>query len=146
METVSWRRAAAYVVCVEDDHILLARVNEPDTPDHGSWTMPGGGMDWGETPGETAVREFREETGLTVTLGPVLGIWSLWLEAEESVQGADGHVIAPIFSAASFTGELAVEVGGTTDAVEWIPLDQVGSLPRVALVDHCIALWRARTT
>ena len=138
----TWRRAAAYVVCVEDERILLARVNEPSTPDHGAWTMPGGGMEWGETPEQTAVREFEEETGLRATLGPVLGTWSLWLTSEETVQGEPGHVIAPVFSCASHTGELTVEQDGTTDAVEWIPLADVESLPRVALVDHCIALWR----
>ena len=138
----TWRRAAAYVVCVQDNHILLARVNEPDIPDHGSWTMPGGGMEWGETPEETAAREFEEETGLTPTLGPILGTWSLWLPGDETIQGEPGHVIAPIYSCISFTGELRVEVDGTTDAVEWIPLDEVASLRTVALVDHCVGLWR----
>ncbi|NND84748.1 MAG: NUDIX domain-containing protein, partial [Acidimicrobiia bacterium] len=109
----SWRRAAAYVVCVQDDRILLARVNEPSTADHGSWTMPGGGMEWGETPEETAVREFAEETGLTATLGPILGTWSLWLNAEDTTLGESGHVIAPIYACASFTGDLRVEANGT---------------------------------
>ena len=141
MTEPTWRRAAAYVVCVKDGRILLARVNEPGTPDHGAWTMPGGGMEWGETPAETAVREFEEETGLVATLGPVLGMWSLWLTSDETVQGEPGHVIAPVFSCRSYTGTLRVEVGGTTDAVEWIPLTEVPSLRRVALVDHCIDLW-----
>jgi ADP-ribose pyrophosphatase YjhB (NUDIX family) len=142
----SWRRAAAYVVCVEDDRILLARVNEPTIPDHGSWTMPGGGMEWGETPEETAIREFHEETGLTPTLGQILGTWSFWVTAEESIHGETGHVIAPIFSCTSVTGELRVEVGGTTDAVEWVPLADVASLRRVTLVDHCLALWHRHQT
>ncbi len=32
--------------------------------DNGKWTLPGGGMDEGETPGECAKRELWEETGI----------------------------------------------------------------------------------
>jgi 8-oxo-dGTP pyrophosphatase MutT (NUDIX family) len=37
------------------------------------WTFPGGGIEPGETAQEAAVREVREETGLLVRAGPVLG-------------------------------------------------------------------------
>ncbi|MEU3602214.1 NUDIX hydrolase [Streptomyces sp. NPDC006798] len=37
------------------------------------WQFPGGKAELGEPPGVTAVREAREETGLTITAGPVLG-------------------------------------------------------------------------
>ena len=35
--------------------------------------LPKGGMNAGETPEQTAAREVREETGITVTVGPRLG-------------------------------------------------------------------------
>jgi 8-oxo-dGTP pyrophosphatase MutT (NUDIX family) len=35
--------------------------------------LPKGGMNRGETPEQTAAREVREETGITVTVGPRLG-------------------------------------------------------------------------
>ncbi|MEU5158428.1 NUDIX hydrolase [Streptomyces sp. NPDC020875] len=37
------------------------------------WQFPGGKAEPGEPPHATAVRETREETGLTITAGPVLG-------------------------------------------------------------------------
>jgi len=37
-------------------------------------------------------------------------------------------------------GELCHEVEGTTDEARWIPLADVPSLPRVALVDVALAL------
>jgi 8-oxo-dGTP pyrophosphatase MutT (NUDIX family) len=36
------------------------------------WSFPGGGLDEGETPDRAAVREIREETGLTVAAGTLL--------------------------------------------------------------------------
>ena len=47
---VAWRRAAAYVVCRDEpDRLLLTRFVSPGHPDSGMWTLPGGGLDWGES-------------------------------------------------------------------------------------------------
>lgn len=51
-------RGAAF----RDHNILLVR----ETLDGGRWTLPGGWMDVGDTPGGAAAREFREETGYEV--------------------------------------------------------------------------------
>lgn len=39
----------------------------------GLWSVPGGRIEAGETDPEAVVREVREETGLQVTCGPLLG-------------------------------------------------------------------------
>ena len=139
---VEWRRAAAYVVCRDDsDRLLLTRFMERGHPESGSWTMPGGGMEWGEHPSETAIREAEEETGLHVRLGPVLGVFSLWLDAHEAVLGAPGHVLGVVYRVTSFEGELRTTFDdGTTDAVAWFSLDEITSLPRVSLVDFVLDL------
>ena len=65
-------RLAAYAVVVdEQDRVLLALWNEGDEP---RWTMPGGGVEFDETPAEGAVRELREETGYDVELLGLLGV------------------------------------------------------------------------
>lgn len=80
---VAWRRAAAYVVCRDEtDRLLLTRFVSAGHPDSGMWTMPGGGMDWGETAEAAAHRELDEETGLTATLGSVIGVFSRWFTKE----------------------------------------------------------------
>ena len=52
------------IVVIKDDHVLLCRRGKP--PNVGSWTLPGGAQDLGETCEAAARRELQEETGLTV--------------------------------------------------------------------------------
>ncbi|KKP69348.1 hypothetical protein A2X44_04315 [candidate division CPR3 bacterium GWF2_35_18] len=39
------------------------------------WDLPGGKIEYGETPHECLQREVKEETGLEIKIGKVLGIW-----------------------------------------------------------------------
>lgn len=138
---VEWRDAAAYVVC--RDHaarVLLARFVQEGHPDSGRWTLPGGGMHWGEDAAATARRELEEETGPAATVGRVMGIFSRWYDAGEAASGRPGHVLGIVHEAGGVTGELRAEVDGTTDAVGWFTLEEVRALPRVELVDLVLSL------
>jgi 8-oxo-dGTP pyrophosphatase MutT (NUDIX family)/ubiquinone/menaquinone biosynthesis C-methylase UbiE len=44
--------------------------------DNGLWCLPGGHMDLGETLDQTAMREAQEETGLTIQLEHLVGLYS----------------------------------------------------------------------
>ena len=52
------------IVVVKGDHVLLCRRGK--APNIGSWTLPGGAQEVGETCHEAARRELMEETGLAV--------------------------------------------------------------------------------
>lgn len=52
------------VVVLKDDTVLLIRRGKP--PRAGEWSLPGGSQHVGETVRETAAREVREETGVTI--------------------------------------------------------------------------------
>jgi|GEM_PF-467469 len=55
------------------NHILMVKRNLPERPDvHGKWEFPGGKIEFGESPEQTAIRETREETGFQVTLTGLL--------------------------------------------------------------------------
>jgi 8-oxo-dGTP diphosphatase len=131
-------RIAAYALLVDArERVLLTLWNEAAEP---LWTLPGGGVDFGETVAEAAVREVREETGYEIALGPVLGIDSFTVVEDRERPFKSVRVV---FAAHVVGGELEHEVGGSTDEARWIPLVDVPALPRVPLVDVGIALRQA---
>ena len=69
-------RVGGYAVCLDDGgRILLARLSAIERQ-VGSWTLPGGGIDFGEHPDAAAIRELAEETGLEGAIEAVAGIFS----------------------------------------------------------------------
>lgn len=61
---------AGAVVRDAANRLLLVRRGRP--PALGTWTLPGGRLEPGESPAEAAAREVREETGLEVEIGELL--------------------------------------------------------------------------
>ena len=54
----------AYGLCRNPSgYLLLVRL--ADGVDKGRWTLPGGGVEWGEHPDGAVLRELEEETGIT---------------------------------------------------------------------------------
>ena len=63
--------AVGAVVAMGDGVVLVRRKNEPLA---GRWSLPGGGVELGESLAACVVREVREETGLEVEVGPVVEV------------------------------------------------------------------------
>ena len=58
-------RVGVGIIIVKDEQVLLLR--RRNVHGAGSWSTPGGHLDFGESPEECAVREAKEETGVDVT-------------------------------------------------------------------------------
>lgn len=61
-------RARACGLLLRDKHILLSQIRSPVT-DELIWIPPGGGVELGESIEECLIREFHEETGLSINVG-----------------------------------------------------------------------------
>lgn len=123
------QRVAAYAVCVRDGSVLLARWTGREGPE---WTLPGGGIDFGEHPRDAAVREVFEETGYHVRLDALLAVDAFRFRVSQ-------HHLRIVYSGTVVGGELTFEIGGSTDQAAWVPLGDVPALKRVPLVDTGLA-------
>jgi 8-oxo-dGTP diphosphatase len=103
-------------VVVDDDRLLLIRRGHG--PAAGEWSLPGGRVEGGELLAEAVVRELREETGLEVVCGDLLG----WVER----MGEDHHFVILDFVATLLGPDNALPVAGDDAAeVAWVPLNDV---------------------
>lgn len=136
-------RIAAYALCVEGGAILLSRIAQGATANSdGMWTLPGGGVEFGEDPRDAALRELTEESGLRGEILELAGVDS-W--TGRFVNPADGidtdfHGIRIIYRVRVIGGELRDEVGGSSDTCAWVTRSDAAALPLVGLAEVGIGL------
>ncbi|MET3961271.1 8-oxo-dGTP diphosphatase [Marmoricola sp. OAE513] len=125
---------------VRGDDILLSRL-APYLGPNEQWTLPGGGIDFGEDPRDAVVREVYEETGLSVEVGD-----RAWIDSARryaSVSDTDMHSVRMVFEGwapVDSPEPRVVEENGSTVDARWVPLASVlgGAWPVVAWVRAAI--------
>lgn len=115
--------AADRVACVggvvvhEGRLLVVRRAHEPG---RGLWSVPGGRVEPGETLGEACVRELREETGLDVVAGDVVG------RLERPSPSGATYVIDDL--ACTVVGG-ALVAGDDADDARWVTRSELAAMP-----------------
>ena len=138
------QRVAAYAVITRGGRILLSRM-APHLVDGHLWTLPGGGIDFGEEPAAAVVREVHEETGLDCTVGAPLWIGSQHRQVDRATAPVDLHSVRLVYDAwvpADAPEPHVVEVDGSTVEAAWHPLADVVArrVPCVPMVHEALAV------
>ena len=121
------QRVAAYAVVRRGQDVLLTRISARGHHS-GSWTLPGGGVDHGETPALALAREVQEECGVPVEVGDLLTVHDVHFTGTAPTgRQEDFHGIHLVFAAtvAPDAEPRVIEVDGTTDAVAWVPVADI---------------------
>ena len=101
------KKAKLALVCsaiIFDDSrekVLLTR-----RADNGKWCLPGGHMEAGESTTEACAREVLEETGLTVKVGRLIGVYGSPHRITEYADGNKVQSVVMCFEAETISGEL----------------------------------------
>ncbi len=100
--------------------VLLIRRGKP--PRMGEWSIPGGRQEIGETVRETAIREIKEETELTVTDIELLDV------VDTFQKDSAGRVIAQwtLVDFRAWWSDGTPRAGSDAAEVRWVPIEELG--------------------
>jgi ADP-ribose pyrophosphatase YjhB (NUDIX family) len=114
---------------VLDERRRGALIGRQDRRGRMVWSLPKGHIEEGETAEAAAIREIREETGISGSIVAPLGIIDFWFMAENRRV----HKTVHHFLLRAEGGELSSD-DAEVDSVEWVPLEDMST--RLAYADE----------
>jgi 8-oxo-dGTP diphosphatase len=126
-------------VIVENNRALLIRRGQP--PLLGEWSLPGGVLECGETLRDAAVREAREETGLVVEVGEMLGVYERVIRSEDA--RVRYHYVLIDFLCRAVGGEL--KAGSDAAEAGWFSREELPALKLAFDANDVVLKGLART-
>jgi len=126
--------ARAYGIAWRDNEVLMVRAARKNGTTS-LWWLPGGGIEFGETPQETVEREFLEETGITIANPQLLDVVS---DRYKRPNGDLVHNIRIIYTVDYVSGDVTSELNGTTDLARWMSLEDLASVEVAAYALNAI--------
>lgn len=130
-------RLAAYTLCIDQGRLLVVRI-APGYPAAGIWTLPGGGVEFGEDPADAALRELAEESGLDGRIDDLAFVNSIAGENQTDAGVRAWHGVRIVYLATVTGGTLRDEIEESTDRAEWATLPGLDGRPVTELVDVAV--------
>ena len=129
-------RVAAYaIVRDERERVLLCHIH-PAVGVGDVWTLPGGGLEFGESPRRAVLRELEEETGFIGEIGPLVEVDD---RVFTSRNGADRmHAIRIVYEVTIVGGSLRDELDGSTDTCRWVTPEEALRMRLGELARHAV--------
>lgn len=126
----------AYGVLILEGRVLLVRASSPaiDPP---VWWLPGGGLNFAESPQEALAREFEEETGLLVA---ELELRDVLSDVRRRPNGDKVHSVRVIYRVQLAGGRLRDEQHGTTDRAQWFRVDSLDEVNLAIYTRHALSV------
>lgn len=129
------QRVAAYGVCTRNSpethepQLLLVRLNHLTTSP-GAWTLPGGGLEFGEAPIDGVVREVEEETGYAAHVTELLTVASIErvIRRPDEPHPTPYHAIRIVYRMDIIGGALRHETDNSTDEARWCNASALGTM------------------
>ena len=131
-------RVAAYALSTDErGRILLCRI-APSVAAGQIWTLPGGGLEFGEPPEVAVLRELAEESGYQGEIAGLADVSDRVLTDSEG--GGRMHAIRIVYRVRVTGGELRDEIGGSTDTCRWFTPAEASRLNLGGLARHALTL------
>jgi 8-oxo-dGTP diphosphatase len=129
-------RVAAYaIVRDERERVLLCHIH-PAVGVGDVWTLPGGGLEFGESPSRAVLRELEEETGF---IGEIDRLVEVDDRVFTSRNGADRmHAIRIVYEVTIVGGSLRDELDGSTDTCRWVAPEEALGMRLGELARHAV--------
>ena len=132
-----YTRVSAYGLITDSARrLLLCRISKALPCWQGYWTLPGGGLDFGEDPKDAVVREVEEETGMLIAPKQIATIDSI----HDCSIDTDFHGIRILYHADLIGGTLRDEQDGTTDKCQWWAQQALASLDLVDIAQLAVKI------
>ncbi|MBM7049348.1 MULTISPECIES: NUDIX hydrolase [Rhizobium] len=137
----SFPRPASSAILERDGRFLLVLRSNPPSAD--MYAFPGGRAEDGETPADAALREFKEETGITARNPRLFETYDL---RSHSADGTlTSHFLLSVFLVDADKDAIA-EAADDAAAIGWYSMEEIRALPVPASVLECVERIAATRT